>query len=665
MKSARTIVIVDDWASVERALQDTSISQAASNETLSWATQSPFVQERLAKKSQPVIALDAEITQGEADRIGYEALSVTADISRKLDQVSQDTEEGLALGMPLRNFTHRLLTAIFYKGVLFDNLLSRTEPNSTIVAVGRSSLSETKGFNPMLNRFDTLFAVFADRLGLSVIDFEAPIPAPTFETGDYLTPTTWSRISTLLNAPWFMLPSRIWQSVYRGRPIRLPWKRCKGTVLIHGSNELISEVWWSLFLRGMRVSVAPSFTVSAAHANVTAKMPASQSDKTSLGKDPNNRRPLEEPWNAIETDVLRSASACEIRDDRIIAAAASLFIERLSHVFVAGSATVRAAIDYATKLRATQREPVAFLSNGLANGDNCVLRSALERAGIHCFVAEHGVAPGLSDLHDAVMRHERKEALTNTLFWTPIQFRHANSHAGITENEACVTGLPTQIRRIGLRRLQRAVVRREYKVERRMICWCTGLYPNNFQFLPHYWRDTPYHNVRKDIIFDVLAKIDATVLLKLYPTFRYKDPDPFVGEIALPSNFRVEQFKDFRALRAAVDILIIDGPGSVLAWGWCAEIPFVFIETGMYTLRDEVRELFRAATFYVDTRDPDWRETLIGILSMSDRDLMTAFHAMLPARKRLAAECLLGHDEGAGRTGAAFIERRMMPPIGA
>jgi hypothetical protein len=177
------------------------------------------------------------------------------------------------------------------------------------------------------------------------------------------------------------------------------------------------------------------------------------------------------------------------------------------------------------------------------------------------------------------------------------------------------------------------------------------------QFLPHYWRDGAYHSIRKEILFGVLANIDYDVLLKLYPTFRFNDPEPFSFKDEMPKNIVVEQFKDFRSLRAAADVILIDGPGSVLGWAWGCQKPIIYIETGMYTLRDEIAESFREAVFFVDVREGNWRAELAELLGMPVKNLWAEYKLKASKRFDVGVECIFGDRENSGIRLARFLEQ--------
>jgi hypothetical protein len=347
--------------------------------------------------------------------------------------------------------------------------------------------------------------------------------------------------------------------------------------------------------------------------------------------------------------------------------ATALTGERLRAALRHGPSVWRATEACAEELkREACGRPAGFLSNAMGSARERLLRHALDRHGIQSFVAEHGVAPGLSPLHDALYSIDNAAGLRRTLLYTPAQHRLLERTIGASEAAECpVVGAPRLVRKIGLRPIQRAAVRAALGAKGRLAIWCTGLYPNNFQFLPHYWRDTPYHEIRRRMVTEVFGHIPDRVVLKLYPTYRYVDPDPLAGLMTLPPNCRVEQFTDFRNLRAAADIVIVDGPGSVMAWAWSTNVPFIFLETRMYVLNATVRAALDRSAFIVDVATEDWSEQLLDLLRLDHGTLVARFAAKRDERKTFAAQYTLGPKGSAGRRGSAFIHAALTGRHGA
>src|SRR3546814_8669378 len=105
----------------------------------------------------------------------------------------------------------------------------------------------------MPSRFDTSFTVLGKELGLARIDLQAPEPNGAMGSGDYMRPSLWTRLVTLMNAPATSLLFRLWRRALRGCPLRLRRPGMdQAVVTVHRSNELIEEILPKLLLRGCR-----------------------------------------------------------------------------------------------------------------------------------------------------------------------------------------------------------------------------------------------------------------------------------------------------------------------------------------------------------------------------------------------------------------------------
>jgi hypothetical protein len=638
-ENGEAVLIVEDSQAYFAAARMVSESPAWRSTRIRWATHAPHLWEALPRAGVTPIVMDAEVTQTQADAVGYAALDASRDIASYLDsRPVAGWPSGTAPGWPLRHVLHRAISAYMYKAYLLARLRAKLGQAARIVAVGTPSAAPVTGYNVMPNRFDTLFTVLANRIGLPVVAHSSVRPTGAMENGDYMRASLWSRLTTMLNAPVSSVAYRAWGRLSRRRPAALPFLRRRGVVVaIIAGNELVEDTFLELLLGGTAVMEAPPLDVRAVPGDDPDPDVAAKVGELAIGR-----------FRDLAAD-----------DPRPFAAAADEIAERTAAALRFGAAVARVLPDYVGRLRsAAGGRPLAVLSNAMSDGPGNLLRDALRKARVPVLVAEHGVAPGLSTLHDAQMSHERPADLEDTMFWTPVQKEHAVAVAKLRPERAIVTGLPMRLRRIGGAALQRRVVRWQLGLRRRCVAWCTGLYPNNMQYLPHYWRDTPYHSIRRDVVDTVLAGLDCDVLLKLYPTYRYTDPDPLSDGDTLPANVQVQQFTDFRSLRAAADVIMIDGPGSILGWCWDIDKPLIFFETGMYTLLDDVREAFRKSVFYVDVREPDWKPNLREILALPLYDIRRRFEGMRAERSKLGARCILGPEGSPGKRAAEFVVRR-------
>ena len=603
-----------------------------------WATTSPFVLEVLQAEGQRVVSIDANVDQDEANRIGYVGLAAAERLVHWLEAECTDWPSGMRPGWAMAADLCGLLVCLLYKAFLLTRFREGPVKEAALICVGQPFLSPVVGYRTLPDTFDTIYAALAHRLGLKVIEFDTPRPQGGMANDDFLSPTWWTRAITIANAPLATIVFRIWQRLAKGRQFRLRPGGTKLKVGVIRGSELVEEIFCALLLRGARVQQIDSY------------VPATQETMPSDGPEATK---FTEATIAACRD---SAEAHGLQWSEELAAAADLAGQRIHKALAFGKG---AAGGIADQCAAVQKQadggPFAVITNAMSRPTERLFQQGLSAARVSVYVVDHGTGPGLDELHKAWHDHGFAPPADAAIAYNECQLKAESRGRRIAEESSFVAGAPDAIRRIGLRRLQRSVMRRKLGAGKRLVVWVTGLYPNNAVRLPHYYCDTPYHHLRKHILFDVLGRLTDTVLMKLYPTYRYADPDPFGGYLKLPENCRYEQFVDFRNFRAGADVILIDSPGSGLAWCWSVGVPIIYIETGMMTLLPDIAALFKDALFYVDTRETGWKEQLQALLELPHEVLVAQYRAKSPARARVGESCILGPNGAPGKRAAKFV----------
>lgn len=601
------------------------------------STTSPYVVEVCATREIPVHRLDGEITQEMADAVGYACIDATAAIARRLDTAQGD--DNAPLGWALIYGLQRAMSSYMYKAFLLGRLVEKAGADGAeIVLVGSVEDEPVQGFRVIADRFDTLYSVIGNKMGITNIPFVAKRPSGAMETGDFMRPTIWTRLTTLMNAPMTSIAFRLGRRLGRRREISLnPFSRRGPIVALNQSNELMEEVFLALLSRGKSVRFL----------NLRIK-----GGQTPPDVDPSVP-------DVVVSEMRDAWSRRDLPCDEAFLKASRHLAERAAQAIGFG-ASISGEIE---------RQLLAFVQNEVGDRQFCLLnamngpyerliRHFCTKHGIGALVVEHGVAPGLSPLHEAFCSMDTDAGLQGMLLYTPAQrelFRRLTSNE--TVSTCAVAGVPHIVRGIRMRWLQRILQRTALGVKGRVTVWCTGLYPNNFQFLPHYWRDTHYHEIRKQVVYGALAHAKGNALLKLYPTFRYTDPDPLADLLDLPKNCTIQQFTDFRNMRAAADVLIVDGPGSILSWAWSAGVPLIYLETGMYVVSDTFADALRDGAFFVDCREEGWLEQLQGLLTLEQHELEKLYREKAEKRRETENFFLFGSATGRFAKINRFVEQ--------
>jgi len=597
-----------------------------------WATMSPYVTELLRLEGVEPLVIDALVTTAEADAVGYAAIDATKRAAAAID-ACVEWPHGVKPGTALLFDLQRAITALGYKAMLLERLGARGVTSAPLRIVGNAALTPVEGFGVQPGRFDTLFAAFAATAGAEFVEFATPTPRGAQANGDFAQTAWWTRAVTFLNAPGATLFNRLLRRMARTAPHRF---RPGGADLVAGiftTNELVEETALALAKAGARLMALPKFPASRpAHAPLA------------------NAGEIADRVARAVQEAFAEAGLVGGAVDR----SAELVGARSSEALGRVAAIVAEAEAYCARLSSVAgRRPFAMLANTMSAPALQILAQRMKARSLRFYVFEHGTGPGLDDNHDALYRAGLAPIVDGAVYYNAHQREAAEQARGGARGRGIVAGAPTMARRIGARALQRRLARRGAG-GKRVVGWLTGLYPNNMPFLPHYYRDGSYHELRRRVVSDVLGRIGDDVLLKLYPTMRHADPDPFAGLMTLPANCRTAYLVDFRNIRAAFDIIIIDEPGSALAWCWGTGAPIVVLDTEMH-LNGGAAAALREAVFYVDTASSGWQSELAALLALPDQELRRRWNAMAERRRAVSEHMVLGPAGAPGRRAAQGI----------
>jgi hypothetical protein len=277
------------------------------------------------------------------------------------------------------------------------------------------------------------------------------------------------------------------------------------------------------------------------------------------------------------------------------------------------------------------------------------------------FTFEHGLTYGLSVMaehwldRDSMCIGDGRVCYTDTAE----QYHRKCAYAGPA---ALVAGMPAFNKHLRWRAVQRRVARRMlgFSGEGRLIAYVANLYVNNSIYSPGCGSDTYYHDVKRKVVFDILGKTRAQCLLKLYPTYRYADPDPFEGLMDLPPNVKPVQFIEFRYLRAMADVLLCDSPQSTLGWVWSARVPLIYLDLPSNPLVPPVADALDKAIFRFDCSREGWEEDVRRLLALPEEEFAAQWKAKEPARKEVEEKVVFGPPGKAGKRAAEFIVRETL-----
>lgn len=630
MTQKRPHVVVESAAALHHAMAQLGTS-------VHWVTMSPYVTEILRERGDPVVVLDELLDREEANAVGYAALDAAKGAAAAID-AQTDWPLGVKPGAMLVRSLHRAITAFLYKAALMDRLRREIGADAALIAIGNPEPSPVTGFEVQCGRFDTLLATFTEAVGGTVMHFDAPKPSGSGTNGDFMRPSPWTRLVTVMNAPVASISYRVLRRLASKRPRRIWFGPADMVAAVLSSNELVEETTTALVRRGAGVLWLPDFPLDA---------------------------PREQP--VPDAELLEHRIGAEIAKPLRAQGRAGSAVGQVGPLVAARTIAALARVDDLTNqaerwcsalTTAGSSKPVAVLSNAVSSPADHMAVQRLMARGFRVYVFEHGTGPGLDMNHEAVYDAGLAPWVDGAVYYTENQRSSQERTRKNLDRSSLVAGAPAIARNIGFRPLQRWAIRRalELSNQKRVVAWVTGLYPNNVTFLPHYYRDGSYHALRRQIIYDVLGKVNDHVLLKLYPTFRHLDPDPVAGLMRLPHNCKAAHLVDFRNIRAAADVIVLDVPGSSLAWCWGAGVPIIYLDTEM-TLTRMVASQFEKALFYIDAERGDWPETLAGLLKLPHEELCARWCQKAVAREAIGEQMIIGPSGSPGTRAAEWIMR--------
>ena len=193
-----------------------------------------------------------------------------------------------------------------------------------------------------------------------------------------------------------------------------------------------------------------------------------------------------------------------------------------------------------------------------------------------------------------------------------------------------------------------------FSFQNRIIFFLALVSRNNMMDPPFQVNDLEYYNITTKILFSILAKIKDKCVLKLYPSNRYLDPDPWIKLVKLPKNVKILQFFEFSELRAAADVTILSSSASTFGWTWSIRNPIIFLELPSRPLMQDVVDLFDRALFRIDGSKESWEEEMLEILKMPHKKLLKLWADKKDAREELERH-IFGPKGNSGKRAADYI----------
>lgn len=605
--------------------------------------------EKLPSLGERVISLEQDITQKQIHQLGLMSRDIAKGISKYLNKAYPDWPYDIQIGNILLSSIRRVVFPVIYKYYLLLRWLQKIKMFSELeqgYVVGCKSLIK----NPfLLGRFDTVFAILADQLEIpSKVKI---VECPEFdgkmlvEEMENVGTGAMSRLLMLLNMNFGMTGFRIWNYLFKFRDVSLPFIKNELNVLFYDNCELVEESFAYFFLKRCRL-----VSLKRIEANILRKQKDFYQD-VRIDKEELEHIFIECVEANGELATILNPSIKELMEF------ISKFLERGVKKCLNEVGGLKSILVEIERLkRSGEKNGFAVVTTEIPSPKQRMMHRALKTHGIPMYAFDHGITKGISYMSETWVEENAMCVSEAGLCY--------NSHSCDYHNRSCnglskgiVVGMPSTNKKLRFRKLQRNILRTLFNVpiKKRVIVYVANLYFNNFIYSPGACCDTYYHNLKKSLVFDVLGKLEDYCLLKLYPTHRYLDPDPFANLIDVPKNVKVIQFFEYRYLRAIGDIVMCDSPQSTLGWVWSARIPLIFLDLPSNPLLPEISADFEKSIFKIDCSKDDWRDEVKKLLLISHEELIKKWEMKGKFRKGVEERYIFGPGGNAGRRAAKYV----------
>lgn len=608
-------------------------------------TTSPWLLERLPGEGNEVIPLEMYATQSRMDQIGRFCKEASLKIADLMDCGCSEFPHGIRAGHSLLVSIRKTLFVLFYKLYLLQTFLLNTKSSGCQgMIVGNDEISPVKGFFIDVGRFDTLFSALAKSLelptGVTLVKHLQEKGEQAAYKIDRLGKSVPERFLLLLNLNPSLALFKAWKSILRFRKLELPYKRKRVNILFYKSCELVEEAIPFLLLYAGRLD------------RLRLDLKAWNCDRPS-GVD-----------EVHAGDVLERLLKCNppqfdegVFSSEGLRSVADIIASRLNHAIRIGRNWFNCFDDLHRLGQGNGGlSPFALVSNTLSTPIDRALSLFLKKNGVPIFVAEHGVTHGLSEISkDAVEYQSSMLSGDYGVYYNEVSCEIHKSSPFRTRG--FVAGSPFLNRRVSLKGLQRMVAGRVFGMPRsgRSVVYVANLYCNNNIYNPGISNDYEYHRFKKRVVYEILGRLQEPCLIKLYPTHRFVEDDPFLELMTLPANVKAVQYFEYRYMRAMGDVVLCDSPQSTLGWVWSTQVPLIFFDLPSNPLLPEVAEAFDGGIFRIDVSRPDWVDRTVALLTLPHEELTKRWAEKKDARAGVEQRYIFGPSGNAGKRFARFV----------
>ena len=501
---------------------------------------------------------------------------------------------------------------------------------SEAVLLASATVSDPGNIQVPFNDRDNLYAALASEMRQPFISVRS-VGQPSFPQNTDQPPKL-ERLLNVFNRPLSAIAWKIYSRISRPESV----SKNEKALLYIVENDLVEEAFFSL--KGLGWSMKKVSLPQSGHL----------ADNDLPTKHPKLLDDLEVWW----TEALEGYASKEV-----IAAGHRLLLPRVRRALSRYPEMDRIAQRAAEELASHKSDSVrlAVLSGGLYSPIGRRASVHLRDLGVPVICCEHGTGLGVSartdrfasDLQgfsDLYLVHNQD---------TQQRLQSSDKKTGIFR----VIGSPYVMRSARFPFIQHHLTRNLLGCKRQqelLIYVCNLLVGNRIQGLgqtPDYY----YYNFRENIV-KILDQFNGVVRIKKYPFYRYVDGDPVTRE-QLPPHIGFAPLGEFRHIRWAADLLLLDICSSTLGWAMATNKPLIYINNASNPMSERATDAARDALLFIDAvNDPQWSDGLRRLLKLPRQERWDLWQSKTKKREIFLNQFQLGPTGNVAKRVASAVE---------
>jgi len=506
-----------------------------------------------------------------------------------------------------RTEIYKLFLVLGYKSLILSNWVNSISSNVAIV--GSSKLKKVEGVDSTFGAYDHLYYNLIDQVNtkdffdIDLIEVP-PIDNKLFDNSFNKVPI-FDRVFNIINRPLSAICFKLWM---KAGFFKIGFN-IRGHIKFLELNEGIEEVFIPLLNSGWKLGKIsfPNFT------NINSNEEKYLSLVSEISK----------LWMKLTSEFINKSTQNKARiiiEERLLKSLSSYEIYK----------------DEYKKIISNIPNSTVILSNGLYSTKLRIAASILREKNFIIYTTDHGSSAGLNewfnhiseDLFNYSSMHLTYNSITETV-------------CNNTNNKANNVGTPKVIINNRLKKIQRFLARIRCNVytKKPILMYVSYLFSNNKPIGMGTGLDNNYNEFRKKL-FKAINKFSGKTIIKPYPALRFID-DMYTTKYLDKKNYIIPQ-GEFRQLRWAADLIIIDNASSTILWAISSDIPLILINCNRNKLTEEAKIELTDAIFLFDENDNDWNKKLKEFLSLNIKEIRKLWHSKKYKRKLVSYKYING-----------------------